>query len=247
MRYPVLIFNALGTHPKGASMFRTRFVSALICLPLVVGCSPLAGVPSAEPFPDVALRKAKSAEHWNIIAGDVATQTAGLKNSAELQGKPLYVSTRGDDSDFSRGFQSMLISKLVNSGLAVTTKPEGAVEVKYEAQVVRHRAGQGNYQPGTIAALAGGIVVARELALSGASPTGMAIGAATLITGADFLVANAKLYSATNTEVIITTSLINNNRFLMRKTDVYYVEDAEGAMFEAPFRAQTKTMGVTGQ
>lgn len=228
-------------------MTGTRFVAALLCLPLFASCSQLAGVPSAEPFPDATLRKAKSAEHWNVIAGDVATQTAGLRDRPELQGKPLYVSPSGDNSDFSRGFQTMLISKLVNNGLKVATKPEGAVEVKYEAQVVRHLAGQGDYQPGTVAALAGGILVARQIAVGGASPTDKAVGATALVAGAELLAANAKLHSATNTEVIITTSLIDNSRFLMRKTDVYYVEDAEGVMFEAPFRPQTKTMGVTGQ
>ena len=224
-----------------------RIAAVILCLPLFAGCSQLAGMPSAEPFPDSSLRKAKSAEHWNVIAGDVAAQTAGLKNRPEIQGKLLYVSPSGDNSDFSRGFQSMLISKLVNGGLNVATKPDGAVEVKYEAQVVRHLAGQGDYQPGTVAALAGGILVAREIAVSGASQTGKAVGVTALIAGADLLGAFAKLHSATNTEVIITTSLIDNNRFLMRKTDVYYVEDAEGVMFEAPFRPQIKTMGVTGK
>ena len=228
-------------------MTRFQFFAAMLCLPLFAGCSQLAGIPNAEPFPDATLRKAKSAEHWNVIAGDVASQTAGLKNRPEFQGKPLYVSPSGDNSDFSHGFQSMLISKLVNGGLSVATKSEGAIEVKYEAQVVRHLAGQGNYQPGTVAALAGGILVAREIAVSGSSPTGKAVGAAALIAGADLLASNAKLHTATNTEVIITTSLIDNNRFLMRKTDVYYVEDAEGSMFEAPFRPLTKAMGVTGK
>ena len=224
-----------------------RFVAALLCFPLVAGCSQLAGMPSAEPFPDASLRKAKSAEHWNVIAGDVASQTAGLRNRPELQGKPLYVSPSGDNSDFSRGFQSMLISKLVNGGMNVATRPEGALQVTYEAQVVRHLAGQGDYQPGTCAALAGGILVAREIAIGSASSTAKAVGVTALIAGADLLVAHAKLHSATNTEVIVTTSLIDNNRYLMRKTDVYYVEDAEGVMFEAPFRPQLRTMGVTGQ
>ncbi|MCC7312280.1 MAG: hypothetical protein IT510_13660 [Sulfuritalea sp.] len=224
-----------------------RFVAALLCFPLVAGCSQLAGMPSAEPFPDASLRKAKSAEHWNVIAGDVASQTAGLRNRPELQGKPLYVSPSGDNSDFSRGFQSMLISKLVNGGMNVATRPEGALQVTYEAQVVRHLAGQGDYQPGTVAALAGGILVAREIAIGSASSTAKAVGVTALIAGADLLVAHAKLHSATNTEVIVTTSLIDNNRYLMRKTDVYYVEDAEGVMFEAPFRPQLRTMGVTGQ
>jgi len=204
-------------------------------------------MPSAEPFPDASLRKAKSAEHWNVIAGDVASQTAGLRNRPELQGKPLYVSPSGDNSDFSRGFQSMLISKLVNGGMNVATRPEGALQVTYEAQVVRHLAGQGDYQPGTVAALAGGILVAREIAIGSASSTAKAVGVTAVIAGADLLVAHAKLHSATNTEVIITTSLIDNNKYLMRKTDVYYVEDAEGVMFEAPFRPQLRTMGVTGQ
>lgn len=224
-----------------------RFVAALLCFPLVAGCSQLAGMPSAEPFPDASLRKAKSAEHWNVIAGDVASQTAGLRNRPELQGKPLYVSPSGDNSDFSRGFQSMLISKLVNGGMNVATRPEGALQVTYEAQVVRHLAGQGDYQPGTVAALAGGILVAREIAIGNASSTAKAVGVTAVIAGADLLVAHAKLHSATNTEVIITTSLIDNNKYLMRKTDVYYVEDAEGVMFEAPFRPQLRTMGVTGQ
>jgi hypothetical protein len=40
----------------------------------------------------------------------------------ELKGRTLYVSPSGDNSDFGRGFQSMLISKLVNGGLGVATK-----------------------------------------------------------------------------------------------------------------------------
>lgn len=224
-----------------------RFITATLSIPLVAACSQLAGLPNAEPFPDTSLRKAKSAEHWNVIAGDVAQQTVELKARPEIQGRALYVSPGGDNSDFSRGFRSMLISKLVNGGFSVATGPDGAVQVVYEAQVVRHLTGQGGYQPGTVAAIAGGILVAREIAVSNASSTAKAAGTAALVAGAELLAANAKLRSATNTEVIVTTSLIDNGRYLMRKTDVYYVEDAEGTMFEAPFRPQVKTMGVTGQ
>jgi hypothetical protein len=223
------------------------FIAAVICIQFVGGCSQLAGMPTGESFPDTTLRKAKSAEHWNVIAGDVATQTAALKDKPELQGKPLFVSPSGDNSVFSRGFQTMLISKLVNGGFSVATTPENAIEVKYEAQVVRHLAGQGAYQPGSVAALAGGILVAREISVSNASSSGKALGTAALVAGADLLVARAQLHAATNTEVIITTSLIDKSRFLMRKTDVYYVEDAEGSMFEPPFRAQTKSIEVTGK
>lgn len=228
-------------------MAGTRVFAALVGITLLAGCSQLGGVPGAEAFPDASLRKVKSAEHWNVIAGDVAKQTAELKNRPELKGKDLYVSPAGDGSDFGRGFHAMLISHLVNSGANVATRPEGTIQVSYEAQVVRHLAGQGNYQPGTVAAIAGGVVVAREVSTSNASSSAKALEAAALIAGADFLAAKVRLLSATNTEVIITTSLIDNNKYLMRKTDVYFVEDIEGAMFEPPFRPRTKTMGVTGQ
>ena len=216
----------------------------LLCIALISGCAQLAGVPGTEPFPDATLRKAKSAEHWNVIAGDVALQTAGLKDRPEIQGKPLYVSPSVDNSSFTRGFQAMLISKLVNSGLRVATRQEGAAEVRYEAQVVRHPVRRGDDRPGMLSALAGGILVDRQFTVSNGSRD-RAIGTAALLVGADLFFSNAQLHGPTHTEVIITTSLIENNRYLMRKTDVYYVEDAEGAMFDA--RPQIKAMEVTGR
>ena len=183
---------------------------SLVLLSISTGCAQTAGVPVAEPFPDASLRKAKSAEHWNVIAGDVASQTAALRDRPDFRGKPLYVERSGDNSTFSQGFHSMLIAKLVNNGMTVATRPESAIVVRYEAQVVRHLAGQGNDQPGTAGA-------------------------------------NARLLSPTNTEVIISTSMVDNNRLLMRKTDVYYVEDVEGVMFEGMFRPQTRNIGVVGK
>ena len=220
-------------------------VEAIICMAIISGCAQLAGVPGAEPFPDATLRKAKSAEHWRVIANDVAAQTAGLKDRAEFQGRSLYVLQSGDNSDFSRAFNSMLISNLVNSGLRVAIKPEGALQVGYEAQVVRHLAGQGEYQPGDLTALAGGVFVARSIRFGNASPTGKFAAATVLVAAAELAGAVGRLHRPTNTEVIITTSVVDNDRFLMRKTDVYYVEDAEGAMFDA--RPQIKAMEVTGR
>lgn len=216
-------------------------------IPLWTACVQISPVPLAESFPEATLRKAKSAEHWNVIAADVSAQTAGLKDWPDIQKKPLYVTPLADNSDFSRAFHSLLISKLVNSGMTVSVRPEGAIEVKYETQVVRHAAGHVGYAPGTLTALSGGVLVARQISNSGASSGAKAAVAVAAIAGAEILAGNAIALSPTNTEVIITTSLVDNNRFLMRKSDVYYVEDAEGSMFEGRSRPQTKVMGVVGQ
>ena len=220
-----------------------RFPLAVLSLSLMSGCASLQGVPSAEPFQDATLKKAKSAQHWNVIANDVVAQTAGMNKG----GKPLYVSPT-DDSAFSKGFHSFLVSGLVNNGIAVSTKPDGAAKVTYEAQVVRHIDGRANhFAPGEIAALAGGVYVAREIGTSGASRSAQYAGGAAVVAAADIGLAYAKLYGPTNTEVIVSTSITDGDRYVMRKTDVYYIEDVEGAMFETPFRAQTKTVEVTGK
>ena len=188
---------------------KSRIVLVLALFLLVTSCAQFEGVPGAEPFPDVNLKKAKSAQHWEVIAGELAGQVIALSNRSDLKGRTFYV-TRGDRSAFSRGFQSFLISDLVKSGLPVVTKPDGAVEVRFEAQVVRR---PDRYLQGTIF---------------------------------DIPAESANSRSQTNTEVIVTTSLIDRSRYLMRKTDVYYVEDAEGTMFDAPLVSQTKKIEVTG-
>lgn len=226
-------------------MNRFRIIAPLVFLPLLAGCAQFAGVPGAEPFPATTLQRIKSAHHWDIIASDVAAQTTSLKTHPALQGKPLYV-VASDDGDFARGFRTMLITRLVNSGLPVATRPEGATPIKYETQVVRHPRQKTEY-PGKLSALAGGILVARQILETDASAVAIANSSAALLAGADLLAAYTRLRSPTNTEVIITTTLVDGDRFLMRKTDTYYVEDAEARMFEASPRAPAKVIGVVGQ
>ncbi|MDP2829234.1 MAG: hypothetical protein Q8O37_11590, partial [Sulfuricellaceae bacterium] len=51
------------------------------------------------------------------------------------------------------------------------------------------------------------------------------------------------------TEIIVTTSVSDASQYLARSTSIYYVADADLRMYvyEPPFQAQTKNMGVTGQ
>ncbi len=226
---------------------RNITLTAALVLPFFAGCAQLQGVPSAEPFEAARLKKAKSAQHWDVIARDVAAETAALRDKAALQGKPLHV-LAADGSSFSRAFQTLLVSRMVNQGLDVSTQAAGAITVRYEAQVVRHPDNRGGfYAPGSIAALAGGVLVAREIDIGNLSYGGKAAAGTALIAATELGTAYARLHSPTNTEVLITTSLIDGTRYLMRKTDVYYVEDVEGMLFERPFRAASRAVGVVGQ
>lgn len=219
---------------------------SLLLLSMVAGCSSLTGVPSASSFQSGSLKKAKSAEHWNIIARDVTSQAvSAIAQHPSLQGKLLFVDRGSAKSDFSQGFNSLLTSNLVNSGLAVSTKPDGAAKVTFDAQVVRHEDSRKTLeQPGILTALTGGILVARQIDQSKRSQTAKVASTVGLIAAADIGSALVKLNSATNTEVIVTTSIIYQDQYVLRKSDVYYVEDADGVLFDD---VQTKLMKVVGE
>jgi hypothetical protein len=56
-------------------MTRTRFVAALLFLPLFAGCAtPYSEAPLATNFPTSKQQKLQAAAHWNVIAGDVASR-----------------------------------------------------------------------------------------------------------------------------------------------------------------------------
>lgn len=229
-------------------MTRSSILAILLGGALAAGCAPYGWIPAAEPFPESSLRTAMSAQHWDVIANDAALQTAALRDKAALQGRALHVFRDADGSPFSRAFHNLLVSRLVNQGLAVATQPEGAVEVRYETQVVRHPGSAGGLAPaGALLPLSNGVVVARQAAVGeGVAPGGIVwLNAA--VPPIDYGYSYPYLYGPTRTELVVTTSLIDGGRFLQRKTDVYYLENAEAWLFEPRHRAQTRTVGVTGQ
>ncbi len=229
------------------------FIIAVSCAALFAGCAQWTGIPSGEAFPEASLRKAKSAEHWNVIAADVAVRTSFFKEHPDFMNRTFYVVPSADNSHFTRGFQSMLTSHLVNAGLMVVNKPAGAIQVNYEVQTVKRADRRDGYQPGTLAALAGGVLVAHGIAGQNAwNPSEKGWAAAALLGGAELIAANEKLRRPTTTEIIITTSMVDGGRYVMRKTDVYYVEDSEQDMFKPtihpsdPYQGQIKNMKVVG-
>ena len=104
----------------------------------LTGCT---NQPWAERFPESEQLKISAAQQWGMIAEDAAEQTrlALLKADYLKDGTPLYVSEQ-TNAHFDRGFRNYLITSLVKSGLNVVTQKDGAVEVQYDSQVVRHGA-----------------------------------------------------------------------------------------------------------
>ena len=229
-------------------MTRTRFAATLLCLPLFAACAtPYSEAPLATNFPTNKQPKLQAAAHWNVIAGDVARQiSVGLKDK-----RPLFVNQSSVKTAFDRAFTNDLISALVAGGHTVLKNPAGALSVDVDTQAVRFSPNRPQYNHGGVAtAVTAGVWALRDVNLNTA---GQVLGAAVAVGAAADAYSWFRAEFATGetpqTEIIITTSASDASQYLARSTSVYYVADTDRQMYvyEPPFQAQTKNIGVTGQ
>lgn len=213
---------------------RTAPGLALLAAALVAGgCSTL-DVPRADNYPATGQHKARAVHHWDVLADDVASRIAAKVNAWPPGEYPLYV-VPAHEASFHAGFRKLLITRLLDKGLLVSTDPTDVV-LTFDAQVVQHPTPVSNQVQMPMTALAAGVVVARDAITYAHSP--LSIVAGTLATGvaldaARLLTNGAAAGGPTRTEVLITTSLESGSRYLARTADIYYVAPHDAALYQA--------------
>lgn len=233
-------------------MKRTAIV--LACAAALSGCA--SPTPVADNFPLTYQRVANTAQHWNVVAADVVAQTSTILGShPALKGRPVFVGGGYYSTAFNVAFRNFLTNHYVNIGVPVNVCRTGAVmqggfvadpaevQVQYEAQLIQH-ANLPHYRPGVLTALAAGVVVGRALAVShfdGTEASLLGLGIAAL---AD--VGIGHLARPTRTEIIITTTIAENNRFILRRSDIYYVPDGDANLFLAHYSHPSACPTVAG-
>lgn len=209
----------------------------------ISGCASQLPIPANHPIS--TQKKARSVHHWEVLAADLTSQIITSLDKQNLrEGKKLFVVPPKDDTTFNFAFRNFLITQMVKKGLTVTNTREDALELEYETQAVRHDSGRYTHIPGTFTTLAAGIWVVRDLIASGSGAIPGAIGLSGL---ADYGMGHYG-GSATPTEVIITSSIILEKSYVMRRSDVYYIEDPDVDLFtdpQSPLARPSKTLGVT--
>ena len=194
-----------------------------VTLAFLSGCK-TAQVPYTENFPASTQKVARATSHWDILADDVAAQTV----IAIGTNKMIFVATPNEPTDFNRAFHNLLITRMVNKGVPVSTEKSSSVEVQYETQVVTHNSERRAYKPGTITALTAGLMVAYNVHSWSPSNQGVALmGAA----GAADVFASTDAGNPTKTELVVTTSATEGGRYILRKTDIYYLEPGDVSLF----------------
>ncbi|MBY0409532.1 MAG: hypothetical protein K2Q97_05240 [Burkholderiaceae bacterium] len=202
-------------------------------LAFVAGCSTL-DVPRADNYPATDQKKARAVHHWDVLADDVAARIDGKIKAWPVGEYPIHVAMPATDTSFNNGFRKLLITRLLDRGVTLSTEPT-AVMLAFETQVVQHPSPVDNAVPMPWTRLALGVGVARDWYLFRQSTSSMVVGAAALGVLADatqYATNGAAAGGPTRTEVLITTSLESEGRYLASTADVYYVEQDDSALYK---------------
>ncbi len=199
----------------------------VLCL-LSFAASGCTRIPQPTSYSFSQQQKMQAAYHWQVLATDVAGQINSELVSRGLLDTPVYVRHscgkpagcgKGGTFAFDEGFNDLLTTRLVNLGVPTeAVQAQDALVVDYKIQVVYHQANRYQWpQPGVLTALTTGIMVFRNAPWEIAAIAGAA--------GTDALWST----EVTNGhyEVIITTSMVRNNLYFMRKSDIYYINDVD--------------------
>ncbi|HEY0587428.1 MAG TPA: hypothetical protein VGD52_14930 [Pseudoduganella sp.] len=209
---------------------------ALLTVAALGGCrTPYSPAPLATNFPTTKQEKLQSAAHWTAIAGHMERQLlAELKKAPQ---RPLFVVSPANPTPFQQAMNSQLISSLVNDGFIVSRTPAGALQINLEIQAVSFTPNR--KQAGTVGAataIATGVWVLAERAYAGdpIGKLGRFAGAAGIGAGIDAYRWYDSEYAAgptPRTEIIITASVTDEQRYLARASNTYYVADTDRALY----------------
>jgi len=208
------------------------------------GCGS-APIPLAKNFELTSQHKVRSAGHWELLSRDVVAQTrATLQAAGYDAATPLHVLPPPNPSAFDVAFRDFLITELVQSGATVHHQGGAALDVTYHAQLVRHNSDRPHFIPGQFTMIAGGLIAAYGLRHQHIDAQLLA--ALGLTAAADY--ANSiNSGGPTNTEMILTTTVSRGGQYVSRKTDVYYLENADTPLFLRPSHYRAVNMKVVTQ
>lgn len=205
-------------------MMRRLLYSFLIAL-LLAGCT---RVPQPASYAYSEQQKMQAAQHWDILASDVANQINNQLIRSDYLDKAVFVKTtcgsdalpcgQGETSQFNEGFRDLLITRLVHFGVPTSIEKKlSDIEVNYKVQVIYHSSSRSTLPPGALTAITAVVSVLRQ------APS--QIQAIAIAAGLDLV--NSAAPHIGHYEVIITTSMVADEKYLFRTSDIYYINDPD--------------------
>lgn len=207
-------------------------------LPIAMAVAVLAGcstthseAPLASNFATSKQTKLQAANHWLLIAKDVADQ---IRIGTEKVGAPVFVTPPQQNSKFTQAFYTQIITSLVNQGVTVRKYNDGTAQVvDIDTQLLRFSPNRHqNKRFISATAISGGIMAIHGLDIP--VRTDAVLGSLAVTGAYDWLRWIDQEYASGATpryELIVTTSLVKNSQFIARRTDAYYIADSDWIMY----------------
>ncbi|MDD2883700.1 MAG: hypothetical protein PHT48_01500 [Dechloromonas sp.] len=225
------------------NLFRISAVVAAL-LGVTACASQYADVPAPTRFKSNEQLRLQAAEHWRAIADHVAAQVASDVRS-RLGTRALYIPLPHDEQAFVSGFRELLITALVQQGLPVSVRPEGAmtVDVAYSIYKFQPDRLQNTYYYGEATMLAAGLwalggVIGADVATKAGVDAGVKL--LTIAAGLDgFSWLNGEVMrgskqasgSIPRSEILLTVTLVDGDRMVSRSSNIYYATDEDKALY----------------
>lgn len=205
-------------------------------MPSLVGCSSSVYITSPQE------KKTSAAERWKMLAEDAAKQTLASLAKLGLSGD-LYVGLPNSPSTFDKEFQQVLVAELLKNGQPILQYPtDNTLQIIYQTTLVGHNSPHPGYQPDGFTPVGAGVFVAYD-SIDLASHERALI--SSNLMGSATLIKTENPDKPPATELTLHTSIFAGGRYLMRRTDVYYVESVDPSFMQ--YKAHSKVLKVVGQ
>lgn len=227
-----------------------------ICVISLIFLCSCSNVPKVAKYPVSFQQKMQSAHHWDVLAADIAKE---FKSSLQANvpagtARKVYLEPN-QKSTFNDTFDTLLRTQLFKQGIELTPDDapkdecEGSyVKMNYETQMVKHKGIRCTSPlfPGQalmLTALGAGVYKAFS---SNNDTFGAfaAAGAVELINGLD---GPFGPLAVPHHEVVITTELTMNNSIIARRSNIYYINDADYMHYLEEIEIPTKNYTVVGK
>ncbi len=202
-----------------------RSILILLILFLVVGCT---RIPQPASYAYSEQQKMQAAHHWDVLASDVANQINNQLIRSDYIDKNVFVKSscgsdaepceRGQTTQFNEAFRDLLLTRLVGFGVPTSAEKRVAdIQIDYKVQVVYHASDRFTIPTGSLTALSALVLVFRH------APAELQL----LALAAGFDTMNSAGPRNGHYEVIISTSMVADEKYLFRTSDIYYINDTD--------------------
>jgi hypothetical protein len=216
------------TNMKLNNYFKLIFLSASVLA--ISACASVKNpdAPVPQNYPHSYQRQLQASQHWAIVADDMTNQIITNLNEKGVLSKPVYVDVKSNQSAFSQAMNDFMITNLVKKGIKVSKSKAHSTVLDYKVQVVKFNSKRNVLLPSQLkwTTLAGGLVVYRLLS----DAIDLNTFDQAVITGG----ALADLWSNRNAptlELVVTASVVLNDLYAIRTTDIYYANDEDQLLY----------------